>query len=87
MTCKRISTAVNILLGVECGDFGNVLPQHLRVSVVSREVGGRAVFSCAPGYGLRGASETACLSSGEWATPYPSCVGNKIHNFYLSLLC
>lgn len=65
----------NRCIGIECGDVGGVLPIHLRVSVVSREVGGRAVFSCAPGFGLRGRHETVCLSSGEWATPFPTCVG------------
>ncbi|XP_025833136.1 sushi, von Willebrand factor type A, EGF and pentraxin domain-containing protein 1 isoform X2 [Agrilus planipennis] len=58
---------------IECGEVGPVLPPHLRVTVISREVGGRAVFSCTPGFGLRGALETTCLSTGEWATPFPTC--------------
>jgi hypothetical protein len=52
-----------------------VLPPRLRVLVVSREVGGRAVFSCEPGFGLRGPPETVCQPNGDWATPFPSCEG------------
>lgn len=52
---------------------------NLRVVIVSREVGGRAVFSCTPGFGLRGPGETVCLSSGDWALPFPTCVG--MYNF------
>lgn len=70
--------------GIECGDVisgdGDAggpsgLGPHLRVAIVSREVGGRAVFSCSPGFGLRGPHETVCLSSGEWAQPFPTCSG------------
>lgn len=46
-----------------------------RVAVLSREVGGRAAFSCKSGFGIRGPSESICLPSGEWATPFPTCVG------------
>lgn len=67
--------------GIECGDVGTselgALGPHLRVAIVSREVGGRAVFSCSQGYGLRGPHETVCLSSGEWALPFPSCAGKN----------
>lgn len=48
---------------------------HLRVSILSREVGGRAVFSCAQGFGLRGPHEAICLPSGDWANPMPTCQG------------
>ncbi|KAL1513275.1 hypothetical protein ABEB36_002702 [Hypothenemus hampei] len=58
---------------VECGDVGPNLGAHLKVLVVSREVGGRAVFSCDPGYGLRGPPETVCQVTGDWATPFPLC--------------
>ncbi|XP_057654239.1 sushi, von Willebrand factor type A, EGF and pentraxin domain-containing protein 1 isoform X7 [Diorhabda carinulata] len=58
---------------IECGEVGVVLSEHLKVLVVSREVGGRAIFSCEPGFGLRGSSETICQSSGDWATPFPTC--------------
>lgn len=76
--------------GIECGDVGasagSELGPHLRVSVVSREVGGRAVFSCTPGYGLRGPHETVCLSSGEWAVPFPTCAGKECMYEYSYLL-
>ncbi|CAH1127522.1 unnamed protein product [Ceutorhynchus assimilis] len=58
---------------IECGDAGSNLSPHLKVLVVSREVAGKAVFSCAPGYGLRGPSETICQASGDWAAPFPTC--------------
>lgn len=68
--------------GIECGDViggdGEVsLGAHLRVAIVSREVGGRAVFSCAPGFGLRGPHETICQSTGDWAQPFPTCSGKQ----------
>lgn len=48
-----------------------------RVAVLSREVGGRAAFSCKLGFGIRGPAESICLPSGEWATPFPTCVGTE----------
>jgi hypothetical protein len=45
------------------------------VSILSREVGGRAVFSCAQGYGLRGPHEAVCQHTGDWASPIPTCQG------------
>lgn len=65
-------------VGIECGEVGGILPPHIRVTIVSREVGGRAQFNCDPGFGIRGPHEIICLSSGEWATPYPTCVGTLI---------
>lgn len=73
--CKSTHYQCVNVLGVECGEVGSVLPPHLKVAVISREVGGRAVFSCTPGYGLRGPHETVCLLSGEWASNFPTCVG------------
>lgn len=49
-----------------------------RVSVLSREVGGSALFSCPAGYGIRGPQEAACLPGGEWSQPFPICVGKLI---------
>ncbi|XP_075151703.1 hig-anchoring scaffold protein isoform X2 [Haematobia irritans] len=69
------SAPLPVCESVECGDIP--LPNNVtspRVSVLSREVGGRAAFSCPSGYGLRGPSESICMPSGEWATPFPSCV-------------
>lgn len=64
--------------GVECGEVGITGGGgggKLRVAVVSRGVGGRAAFSCQPGWGLRGPQETLCLPNGEWALPFPTCIG------------
>ncbi|XP_044746690.1 complement factor H isoform X3 [Coccinella septempunctata] len=58
---------------IECGEVGVVLAPHLKVLVISREVGGRAVFSCEAGFSIKGSSETVCQASGDWATPFPTC--------------
>lgn len=74
--------------GVECGDipltsYNHNYKQHHnspgnettpQVSVLSREVGGRAAFSC-PSGAIRGPVESVCLPSGEWSTPFPTCAG------------
>lgn len=36
-------------------------------------MGGKAVFSCGPGYGLTGPSEAVCLPTGDWSGPIPTC--------------
>lgn len=64
--------------GVECGDLPITASSNRsvpRVAVLSREVGGRAAFSCRSGYGIRGPSESICLPTGEWSLPFPDCVG------------
>lgn len=69
-----------IITGVECGDLPMTASSNRsqpRVAVLSREVGGRAAFSCKLGFGIRGPSESICLPSGEWATPFPTCVGRN----------
>ncbi|CAH1957213.1 unnamed protein product [Acanthoscelides obtectus] len=58
---------------IECGEMSELLGEHLKVMVLSREVGGKAVFSCDPGFGLKGAAETVCQTNGEWAIPFPTC--------------
>ncbi|XP_073824682.1 hig-anchoring scaffold protein isoform X2 [Musca autumnalis] len=75
------SAPLPVCESVECGDIP--LPNNItspRVSVLSREVGGRAAFSCPSGYGLRGPSESICMPSGEWATPFPTCVEVQCEN-------
>lgn len=74
--------AIYILLstGVECGEVIHDMPlgegeRRPRVAVVSRGVGGRAAFSCSPGWALRGAPETVCLPAADWAKPFPVCRG------------
>lgn len=68
--------------GIECGEVGGVLAPHLKVIVISREVGGRAVFSCEAGFSIKGSSETVCQASGDWAAPFPTCEGqfDVVHN-------
>ncbi|GLH01645.1 CSON007528 protein, partial [Gryllus bimaculatus] len=82
VTPTRHTHAVEIIIsvliykfnsGIECADLMNLTDPHLRVSILSREVGGRAVFSCAQGYGLRGPHEAICLHTGDWASPLPTC--------------
>lgn len=75
------SAPLPVCESVECGDIP--LPNNIsspRVAVLSREVGGRAAFSCASGYGLRGPAEAICLPAGEWATPFPTCVEVQCEN-------
>uniref|UniRef100_A0A1A9WXH7 Sushi, von Willebrand factor type A, EGF and pentraxin domain-containing protein 1 n=1 Tax=Glossina brevipalpis TaxID=37001 RepID=A0A1A9WXH7_9MUSC len=75
------SAPLPVCESVECGDIP--LPNNVsspRVSVLSREVGGRAAFSCASGYGLRGPSEAICLPTGEWAVPFPTCIEVQCDN-------
>lgn len=67
------SAPVPLCQSIECADFSNLTDPNLRVSVLSREVGGRAVFSCAPGYGLQGQAESVCLVTGDWSLPLPTC--------------
>lgn len=49
-------------------------------------MGGRAVFSCAQGYGLRGPHEAVCQHTGDWASPLPTCQGT-IYVFNLYKVC
>lgn len=84
MGAMIIKDQIFVVLGVECGDLP--LPassnrSQPRVAVLSREVGGRAAFSCKLGFGIRGPSESICLPSGEWATPFPTCVGMQANLF------
>ncbi|TDG44207.1 hypothetical protein AWZ03_009381 [Drosophila navojoa] len=76
------SALLPVCESVECGDIP-LMPNNVsspRVSVLSREVGGRAAFSCSTGYGLRGPTEAICLPTGEWATPFPTCVEVQCDN-------
>ncbi|KAL1379441.1 hypothetical protein pipiens_014899 [Culex pipiens pipiens] len=71
------SAPLPVCESVECGEVpiqANSNGSAPRVAILSREVGGRAAFSCPPGYGLRGPSEAICLPAGEWGAPFPSCV-------------
>ncbi|GAB6024202.1 hypothetical protein CHUAL_008903 [Chamberlinius hualienensis] len=45
----------------------------LKIQILSREVGGRAVFSCKQGHSLRGPTEAFCEMTGLWSLPFPTC--------------
>ncbi|EDW76217.2 uncharacterized protein Dwil_GK14777, isoform C [Drosophila willistoni] len=77
------SAPLPVCESVECGDIplpNNMSSPRVSVSILSREVGGRAAFSCSSGYGLRGPSEAICNPNGEWATPFPTCVEVQCDN-------
>ncbi|XP_055372262.1 uncharacterized protein LOC129606153 isoform X4 [Condylostylus longicornis] len=76
------SAPLPVCESVECGDIPILANEStpIRVSVLSREVGGRAAFSCPSGYGIRGSAESICLPSGEWSTPFPACVEVQCDN-------
>ncbi|KMY91033.1 uncharacterized protein LOC6732828 isoform X2 [Drosophila simulans] len=77
------SAPLPVCESVECGDIPLGMGSNAsspRVSVLSREVGGRAAFSCSSGYGLRGPSEAICNPTGEWSAPLPTCVEVQCDN-------
>ncbi len=45
-----------------------------------------ALFTCAKGYTLIGASHVTCLSTGEWSSEWPSCECEYLNNNVLYLL-
>ncbi|XP_045540469.1 uncharacterized protein LOC106717941 [Papilio machaon] len=81
LTCRASgnwSAPLPVCESVECGDVVHDGPlnegeRRPRVTVVSRGVGGRAAFSCAPGWALSGAAETVCLPAADWSKPFPVC--------------
>lgn len=46
-----------------------------KISVLSREVGGKATFTCPQGFMTEGSSEAVCQSSGQWSASVPFCRG------------
>lgn len=97
MTCLPSgswNSAIPFCESVLCPDITNSSEKILRTSVVSREVGGKAIFSCPPGYIIRGSSgESVCQPNGEWTKPTPHCEGDRplfavlseLTNFAISL--
>ncbi|KAL0811803.1 hypothetical protein ABMA28_009231 [Loxostege sticticalis] len=81
LTCRASgnwSAPLPVCESVECGEVIHDTPlnegeRRPRVAVVSRGVGGRAAFSCPPGWALSGAAETVCLPAADWARPFPVC--------------
>ncbi|KAF5269827.1 hypothetical protein FQR65_LT05873 [Abscondita terminalis] len=74
------SSPFPICESVECGEVGGFVSTNLTMTVISRDVGGRAVFTCPPGYSIQGSQETTCLSNGEWASPFPTCAEVQCEN-------
>jgi len=72
------NSAIPFCESVLCPDITNSSERILRTSVVSREVGGKAIFSCPPGYIIRGSTgESICQPNGEWTKPMPHCEGSS----------
>lgn len=46
-----------------------------KITILGRDVGGKALFSCSQGYMVEGASEAVCQSNGEWSSAIPLCKG------------
>ncbi|XP_045762822.1 uncharacterized protein LOC123865673 [Maniola jurtina] len=72
------SAPLPVCESVECGEVVHDTDlregeRRPRVAVVSRGVGGRAAFSCPPGWALDGPTETVCLPAADWARPFPIC--------------
>ncbi|XP_066943300.1 sushi, von Willebrand factor type A, EGF and pentraxin domain-containing protein 1-like isoform X2 [Macrobrachium rosenbergii] len=59
---------------IECPDPRVKLSDsRLRVTVLSRGVGGRVLFTCPKGYTTTGPSRAICLDNGQWSSPTPTC--------------
>ena len=48
-------------------------PRYGHVSVTTRDVGGRATYTCNSGFSLVGPSTRTCLSDGNWSGSQPIC--------------
>ena len=55
-----------------CGDPGQV-PNAVRSSLTSLDVGGIVRFTCKPGFVMRGQGTLTCQENGHW-TPTPVCL-------------
>ncbi|XP_021948742.1 sushi, von Willebrand factor type A, EGF and pentraxin domain-containing protein 1 isoform X2 [Folsomia candida] len=44
-----------------------------KISIVSLDVGGKALFTCPQGYVADGAADATCQSNGKWSNPLPIC--------------
>lgn len=61
---------------VQCPLLDNLTDPNLRVAILSRVVGGQAMFSCIQGYGLHGPVHATCLQNATWTKPFPTCSGD-----------
>lgn len=46
-----------------------------KITIMNREVGGKAIFSCPQGFMTEGSPEAVCQMSGQWSAPVPICKG------------
>ncbi|XP_076061125.1 hig-anchoring scaffold protein isoform X2 [Oratosquilla oratoria] len=67
--CENIECP-DIPVSEEVMDLGEA---PVKVTVLSRTMDGRAVFSCPRGYGLTGEAQVVCQASGKWSSPPPKC--------------
>ena len=67
---KSTFYTVALIIG-SCGYLSS--PRYGRVSVTTRDVGGRATYTCNSGFRLVGSSNRTCLSNGSWSGSQPIC--------------
>ena len=67
---KSTSYTVTSIIG-SCDYLSS--PRYGRVSVTTRDVGGRATYTCNNGFRLVGLSNRTCLSNGSWSGSQPIC--------------
>ncbi|KAK7593077.1 hypothetical protein V9T40_007829 [Parthenolecanium corni] len=67
------SAAIPTCETVQCPLLDNLTDPNLRVAILSRVVGGQAMFSCIQGYGLHGPVHATCLQNATWTKPFPTC--------------
>ncbi|XP_055954398.1 sushi, von Willebrand factor type A, EGF and pentraxin domain-containing protein 1-like [Patella vulgata] len=53
------------------------LSANLMTNNTGTDFGDLVVFSCAPGYDLRGAKQVICNTGGTWSHPTPTCVAKQ----------
>ena len=67
---KSTFYTIALIIG-SCGYLSR--PSYGRVSVTTRDVGGRATYTCNSGFRLVGSSNRTCLSNGSWSGSQPIC--------------
>ena len=66
-----ILTPIHVLTSGSCSSLSS--PRYGRVSVTTRDIGGRATYTCNSGFRLVGSSTRTCLSNGSWSGSQPIC--------------
>ena len=77
-TCKRKPVFLKVFcsneslpLAIYCPDLDQ--PQYGSVKIISKNIGGKAVYKCNYGYKLYGSSFRKCLYGGVWDDSQPTC--------------